>query len=128
MLLYHYSDPNRSLVTGGYWFDYGGKLRDTAPQHIAEMRYIPNWDVDYICCCYTMSDVLIYFPKTVHAELNGVYGIYEYNGRLITQIEELQQADCTMEYVTADANKLKLVDQMGYDDAVKTRARYKAVV
>jgi hypothetical protein len=111
MILYHYADPNRPIVNGGYWFDHGGKLRDNVPDFLAPMVFVPDWDPDYICCCDNIADLLLYFPQAIHEKLNGLYGVYEYTGKLIVQ------RDNVMQYITADANKLKLLDQLDYSAA-----------
>jgi hypothetical protein len=111
MILFHYADPNKPIINGGYWFDYGGKLRDDVPDFLYPMEYVPTWDPDYICCVDNMQDLLTYFPQHIHNRLNGLYGIYVYTGKLIVQ------RDTVMEYVTADANKLKLLDQLDYAGA-----------
>jgi hypothetical protein len=112
MLLYHYANPNRPIVDGGYWFNHGGKLRDDIPDYLPPMEFIANWDPDYVCCCDNIHDVLTYFPQEIHTKLNGLYGIYEYTGKIIVQKDQV------MSYLTADANKLKLLDQLDYIEAL----------
>ncbi|MDR1252933.1 MAG: hypothetical protein LBK62_12355 [Treponema sp.] len=77
------------------------------------MELDPGRNKDFVCCCKTMREVMAYFPITAHEKMNGVYGIYEYSGNLI------QQRDSISEYVTADANKLKIIDMLSFDEAYK---------
>jgi hypothetical protein len=110
MLIYHYANPDRPLVQGGYWFNHGGILRNDIPDYLAPMDYVPNWDKDFICCCDNVPDLLLYFPEDLHLKLGGKYGIYEYNGNIIWQ------QDAIMRYLTADANKMRLMDQLDYNE------------
>lgn len=112
MKLYRYQTKGKPVTESGYWFDYGGIAKTDTPDYLPSMTFVPNWDKDYVCCCTSLQDLLTYFPWDIHSRLNGVYCIYEYDGKLVKRSDEI------ITYVTADAKKMQLLKELSYDEAM----------
>jgi hypothetical protein len=98
-------------VREGYWFKYGGELREDCPPE--PMEIIPR-NINYVSCTDNPYDDLKYFPKERIEKLGGKYGIFE-----VDKEHTEEYSDCIGTYLSFDYRQGKLLHLLSYDEFIK---------